>query len=226
MGQPAVITKALTAAADNNICASQTPGAAGNLLINGSLAAGGVATLDSQRRVIITSGGNDTGVTFTVIGTNDDGSPIKDSFLGASGGVAASNIDFKTVTQVSASAAPATTVKVGTNTTGSSPWKLFDSHLDPSYLSLSAQLVSGSGTASVEYTYDEFLPGTGLQADTAKGYGANTPNPVALPHAQLQGLTASNDGAIDYPIRGWRLTITLGTGTWKLTGTQSGVAGP
>src|ERR1700690_738478 len=157
MGQPVAVTKALTAASDNAICLSQSPGAAGNLTINGASASGGVATLDSQRRVIITSGGDDSAKTFIVTGTTDGGAPIKDSFLGANTGVAQSNLDFKTVTQVHISAASAGTVKVGTNTTGSCPWVLFDSHIPTPNISYDCNLVSGTSTMQVEFTADEVI---------------------------------------------------------------------
>jgi hypothetical protein len=45
-----------------------------------------VATLDTQRHVICTSGGNDSGITFSIGGTNDSGQYITDSFAGANVG--------------------------------------------------------------------------------------------------------------------------------------------
>jgi hypothetical protein len=219
MGRPVVLTKALVAAVVNNLALSQPLAGAGNLTLNG--AAAGV--LDTQRRVLITSAGNDAGLTWTVIGTNDGGAPIRDQFAGANGAVA-SNLDFKTVTQVSASGATASTVTVGTNTVGSTPWQRFDPHLTPPYLDLVCQLLSGAATGQIEWTPDEFLAGPGAQPSVVNGPA--TFNPYAILHPQLQGLAASANGAIDWTICGWRWTTLTGTGTWKVTGTQAGLASP
>ena len=65
--QPISVTVGpLDAADDNGIAQSQTTAGAADLTLNGALVSGGVATFDSPRQVIITSGGNDTGVTFTI----------------------------------------------------------------------------------------------------------------------------------------------------------------
>jgi len=101
------------ASADNNIAASQSPAAAA-LTINGSLASGGVATLLEARNVIITSGGNDSGITFAVVGTDIFGSALTETITGANTGVATGAKAFKTITSVTPSGAAAGTVKVGT----------------------------------------------------------------------------------------------------------------
>lgn len=219
-----VVTKSLTAASANNVAISQTLGGAGNLTLNGSAASGGVATLDTQRRVIITSAGNDSGINWTVIGTDETGNPIKDIFAGGNIAVAQSNIDFLTVTSVSGSGAAAAAVTVGTNTTGSSPWKYFDGYIPTPNMSIDMELLSGSGTATFEYTYGGFLAAPGVASSIANGPAS--PNPVAVPHPSLQGLTASQEGQLGYAVTGYRLTITLGTGTWRCTTRQAGVATP
>lgn len=225
MGQPVAVTKALaTAASDTAVCLSQSPGAAGKLTINGVHASGGVATLDSQRKIIVTSGGDDSAKTFTITGTNQYGAPIKDAFLGANG-IAQSNLDFLTVTQVYISAASAGTVKVGTNGVGSSPWVLFNSHIPTPNISLSAVLNSGTATIQVEYTYDEIITspvGTG----PAIAYAPANTVPLAILHPSLQNLSANSDGGLNFPFRGWRFTILSGTGSWTVTGTQAGISGP
>ena len=99
MALPVIFSQALAAASATNIAASQSP-AAGVITLNGSAVTGGVAVLDAQRRVIVTSGSDDTGITFTVKGTNGAGSQIQETIAGASGAAAATNLDFKTVTSV------------------------------------------------------------------------------------------------------------------------------
>lgn len=61
----------------DGIALSQTPAAGGqqDLLINGTLATDGLATLPSTQIITITSSGNDLGRTFTIIGVDANGRP-------------------------------------------------------------------------------------------------------------------------------------------------------
>lgn len=220
-----VVTKSLIAPVANGVAASQSLAAAGPLALNGSLTSGGIATFDSQRKVIVTSAGNDAGITWTVSGTDETGNPIKDVFQGVnSPGVAVSNLSFLTVTSIIGSGATASTVTAGTNTIGSSPWKLFADTMQTPNLSVNYQLVSGAQNATVEYTYDVFLPPPGAQ--TAPALAGASPNPQVLPHPVLQQMTASKDGVIDWVVTGYRLTINSGTGAGQMTTKQAGLASP
>lgn len=105
----------------------------------------GTATMDKARRVDITSGGNDTGITFTVVGTDLNGDPITESLIGASGGAVTTALSYLTVTQISTSGAIATTVKIGSSAVADSQWVYFDR------LSATAPIaiqVEGSGTVN------------------------------------------------------------------------------
>lgn len=221
MSRPVSITKALAASGATKVCALQTLGAAGNLLINGTAATGGVATLDTQRQILFTTTEDDSSKTATIYGTDDDGNVVVDSITLPSSSTKASNLNFKTVTRIAINGAIGANISVGTNGVGSSRWVLFDPYLTPSYLSLVAQLVTGTGNMTVEYTADPISNSTQMQS--AVGFGFSSPNPLALAHPSLQSLASTAEGAIDFPIVGWRLTINSGTGTWKLTGIQSGL---
>src|SRR4051812_33415348 len=107
MAALATVTKQLTAASTTNICLAQTPLAAGNLTLNGALVTAGVAILDTQRRVGITSAGNETARTFTIYGTDDAGTVISEAVTGANVGVASSLRDYKRVTRITVDAATA-----------------------------------------------------------------------------------------------------------------------
>jgi hypothetical protein len=217
---PNIFTQSLVAASANNVAASQSPGA-GVITLNGSTVSGGIATLDSQRRVLITSGGNDTGINFTVNGTNSAGFPISDTFAGGNP-TAVSNLDFKTVTSVTHTGSIASTVTVGTNTTGSSLWQIVNWNAYPPNISVAVQLVTGTANFTVEHTYDDpnILPGTG---------GLNLAGftfPVPWPDATLNGASASGETQINYAITAWRVTINSGTGTLSVRGMQDGISSP
>lgn len=114
----------LDAADDELIAASQDPGGAGDLNLTDT-----VVVLDAPRRVIITSAGDDTSITFTVYGTTFSGQSISEAITGANAGIASSTLDFKTVTQVSVSG-DSGSVKVGTNGVAGSRWVRLDSWAD------------------------------------------------------------------------------------------------
>lgn len=218
--QSSIITKALVAASANVIAHSQSLAGAGYLTLTAT-----PVVLDSQRQIIVTSGGDDHLLTWTVIGTDDTGNPIQDSFAGANG-VATSNLNFKTVVSIYGNGATASTVTAGTNTAGSSPWKLFDSYIGTPNLGLDFELLSGSATVNVEYTQEPFLTPvstTGAQSSIANG--SATPNPTAHAVPGMGNISASTQGNLSFPIHAWRLTILSGTGSTRLTGRQAGLVG-
>lgn len=92
------------------IAALQTTPGAANLLINGSKAAAGVATADTDRNVTLASVGNISAVTFTVIGTDRYGATVRENIVGPNNNTVSGKKAFKTVTSIAVSAA------VGTNT--------------------------------------------------------------------------------------------------------------
>lgn len=209
--RPVLLTKTLAAASVNTIAQGQSLGAAGSFALNGAAASGGVATLDTQRRVLITSAGNDSGVTFTVFGTTDSGTATQETVTGANAGAVATNQDFATVTKVSSSGATASTVQIGTNGIGSTRWLLLDQHVTPGNASLGGLITSGAVTYTAEYTYDDFL------SLAAGAYP--TPRTVL----GLTNQSVSTDAQLAFPVKGVRLTVNSGTGTVALTVIQAGI---
>ena len=99
----------------DGITTSASLSGAGTLTINGALATGSEVELSSGRQVTITSAGNDTGVTFTVTGTDVNGAAQTEAITGASGAAATSTKYFKTITEIANSAASAGAVTAGIN---------------------------------------------------------------------------------------------------------------
>lgn len=106
--------------------------ATGTVTLNGSLVSNGVATLDQPRRVLFTSAGNDSGITFTVYGTDWNNMPVNEVVTGANATTTYTVYDFKTVTSVVASGASAGTVSIGTNGIASSRPVFLDLYADSS----------------------------------------------------------------------------------------------
>jgi len=84
------------------------------LVLGGALADGGAVTLGSARTVSITSGGDDSGISFTVVGTDLDGVSLTESITGADTGAATGSKYFKTIVSITAVGDPAGTVLAGT----------------------------------------------------------------------------------------------------------------
>lgn len=215
MGHPITTTVTLAAADDDCVCASQSPGAAGNLTINGASASGGVATLDAARRIIITSGGNDSAKTFTVYGTGGSwlgDTPISETVTGANVGAAQTNQDFLTVTRVAINAASAGTVKVGTNGVGSGAWVAWNMNADPFSVSAWGVIKTGSPTWQVDVSYDDVF---GTWLPSGQTY------PTAVTYQSMVNLTDDDDGQLTSPVRASRLTLTA-VGGVQLVQQQAG----
>ncbi len=102
--RPISITNELSTADPNGISVDQATAEADDLAIDGVLASGGVATLDSQRKVLFTSGVNLSTLTITITGTNDQGQIISESLAGPNAGTVSTVRDYLTITQIAVDA--------------------------------------------------------------------------------------------------------------------------
>jgi hypothetical protein len=164
------------------------------------------------RRVIVTSGGNDTGITWKVVGTNASGATITDTFAGVSGGAAQSNLDFVTVISITPSGAVASTATAGTNGVGSSPWMTMNWHVEPINIGFSVELVSGAANYTIQHTY--------MDPNNLGGGGLFPP---AFNNFTVNGVAVSADGNYSTAITALRLLINSGTGALRCTVTQAGI---
>ena len=152
--RPIVVTAGPYAAPSaTNIRTASSIAAAGAVTLNGSLVSGGVATLDAQRRVLFTSSGNDSGITFTITGTNANGDTISETLTGGNAAAVYTVLDYNTVTSVTASGASAGTVSIGTNGVAGSSWVRLDEYALPN-LSIQA-IVTGTINYTVQQSYDD-----------------------------------------------------------------------
>lgn len=220
MSHPIVTTVTLAASSANGISTAQSlPGTSGlSLVLNGTKVTAGVAILDAPRRIVITSAGNDSGITFSITGTRGSWwaqQTITEVLTGANGAAVSIN-DFLTVTSIVASGATASTVTAGTNGTASGPWCVWSRFADDFQVTLEAVVVSGAPTYGVEYTYDDVF---GLWLPTTVTY----PRPIAL--STMTNLTTAIgtviDGSLLSGCMASRLTLTA-VGSVQLTSQQQG----
>lgn len=214
-GYQNLVTLQLAAAAANNIAISQTIGGAGNLTLNGSTVSGGVATLDVARRVLVTTTGNDSGITYTIYGTNGSGIAQSEVVTGPNIGSAYTQRDFKTVTRVATSGAAAANVTVGTNGIGSSTPIVLDTFVNPAIYG-AAVSVSGTVNYTIEMAYDDFGPAWDLGVNQPTWYAASG----------FAALSSSQNGNIVGPCTMIRLTVNSGTGAASMKLIKPLIAGP
>lgn len=211
--RPTKLTVSYVAAAVGAICASQTPGAAGNLLINGTLASGGVATLDAQRTVGITSGANLSNRTFTLFGTDSQGRVISETLTGPNVGTVNSVLNYLTITKItiSGSAAGALTVDTVTGPLGASQEIPVDLYLNPSSIWATVE-ITGTMNVTLQYTLDDVFTGA--------------PGPFNwFSFGGLIGISATGQApAGPAPIRAVRLLVNSDTGSAKVIVNQAGAA--
>ncbi len=215
MGIPIVFTQVLAALNTTIIAASQSPGTGTIALVN---VTSGV-TLDVQRRVVLTSGGNDTAINFTIFGTNQVGAPIQDTIAGGntSSTPAVSNLDFLKITNIVHTGTVTSTIQAGTGSTGSSLWQITNWNPTPINIGYYIESRTGTTTFALEGTLDDpnILPGNG--GLNASGLAYPTPFTIS---------TAIGTTTLTMPIVAWRLTTNSGTGTLVIRALQAGLASP
>ena len=197
------------------ICASQAKGAAGALLINGTLATGGVATLAEAQIVTITSAGNDSGITFTITGTDPDGTTISQAVTGGNATTAVSTFYYKKITGIVVSAAVATTVTVGAVAANGFLSKSLRNNGQQMAIKegVFVDVISGTLTYTAQYAYqqpeDTYTDSYSMSADWRSV-------------DSLAALAVDGTSNVFYKANAFRLKVTAFTsGTVRLTCTQS-----
>jgi len=194
------------AKAANNICLAQTTASSGALTIAGSLASGGVATLDVPRAVRAVSTGAATSV-LTVTGTDVYGQTLKEAITLNGTTTVNGKKAFKTVTAITTDSAMANPVTVGTTDILGLPVFL------PTISYILGELRNGSlsgGGGGVA------IPFSISQTDTLAGTAQNLVSPVAGSVRSLSvivQLTAVAGGP-----------VTVNVGTTPVTGMSVTVA--
>lgn len=221
-GGPYAISETITGANASTVSSSKQYMSITQIAISGGAAGAitvgtyGAATLDVARRVLITSGGNDSGITFAITGTNWAGDTISETLAGPNATTAYTVLDYLTVTSIVPSGAVATTVSIGTNGIASSPWVYFDQ-----FASMGPTSIQVDGSGTVNWTVQQ----------TLNDPNAAQNNPVAVasmnwlshPDSTLVGSIATTgvQGNYAYPPAYARVLLNSGSGTVKATFVQN-----
>ena len=200
------VSCAPTAVDADGICASQSPGS-GAILINGALASDGVVTLGAAQLIRLTSAGDTSGITFKFIGTDADGNAQSQTVAGTNVGNTDTTLYFKTITSIVPSGAVTGAIAVGNLIASVSRTMRPNTQVNPFNLNLYAQLMSGTATFYMDYTFDD-----------TSAYPATW-----IADATITNKTASTEGSWTKPIAGMRLRLTASSsGVVHLKAIQAG----
>lgn len=202
----------LVAAVANNIAASQTPGAAGNLTLTAGAIAG--TTPDFARRVLFTPVGAEAtnGTIWTIYGTDWNNNSVSEAVNGTNAPTTAQTVyDYKTVTQIAVNKAQAGAVTVGTDGVASSR-PIFLDTFAPAPTSIQVT-VTGTVNFTVQQSLDN--PNTITGGYTAVTW-VNHPDSVNLVNA-----VATAQGNYAYLPRVVRILLNSGTGSVVMTVIQA-----
>ena len=205
MGARAVYNIAPVSDADG-VATSQALGGAGNVTLDGAEVVNGVAIFANAHTIEIISTGNDSGITFTITGTDSRDIGITDVVTGANIGTASSAVPFKTITQIASDGAAAGTIEVGTSGLAFSDWFTLTEGNGPLQLGIFIELSTGA-----VLTYEEQHTADDIQDLDESVF-------FTFPHSDLTAKTASDDGNIYFPPVASRIAVTAFTsGTAKAT---------
>ena len=176
------------AAADPN--GISTAAAVGNnaaLVIGGALASGGAVTFDAPRNITILSAGNDSGISFTAVGTDETGSAVSESITGANADTATGTQLFATITSITAVGNPAGNVSAGSGTSCCGVISLSRCRLRGIYV------VNGSAAATIVFREGSSTGSIVMQFATVAGVTTNS-----YPDVPDDGLLFKNGGYVTF----------------------------
>lgn len=205
------------AADPNGISTAQTPAQNADLTLNGALVSGGVATLLTPGPVTLTSSDDFSAVTFTIIGTSSTGAALSEAIAGPNNNTVTTTNSFATVTEIQTDAPAGLTTEtveagnaaVGLGATG---WWPLDIYTPNQVTTISANILSGTATYSVEYTNEDPF-------DTSI-----TQLVVAHPVAALTGASTDQTAFTTTLMRAVRFNVASGTGVIRATVVQQSTA--
>lgn len=146
----------------DGIAQSQSAAGAEDLTLNGALVSAGTATMGAAQIITITSAADDSGVVFTITGTDADGVAQTEEVTGANASTATSAKYFKTVTQVATDGATTGNVTVGPVASDGAVSATLECNLNEhgdDYKYLLSTNISGSTTFEVETCVEDYSSG-------------------------------------------------------------------
>lgn len=208
------------AASSNAICLSQAGTGGSPLLLNGASVSGGEAVLSENRRVLISSSGDNSGVTFRIYGQNRYGL-VSEDIIGPNNGSVYTVNDFKTIQSITPLSSTVGNVTVGTNGVASGEWVILNPKEVPTQVSIFCTLSQGASlTYTVEYTNYELMNtylfdnNRIINNDPSKYMNVPATEIFPYPFENLVNATAKSSGNYAFPVIATRVVLnTYSSGT-------------
>lgn len=179
-----------------------------------SVGTNGTAVNLQPRKIVLTSSGIDTGVNFTITGTDVNNAPQSEVLAGASATAATSVLVYKTVSSITASGATAGTLIVGTSAVSATAWVRLD---EWAFNGIGVQSdVSGTVNYTIQTTYDDPNSPTSPVGPSSVSW-INSSDTAAV------GATGGIQTSFTYIPTYARVLLNSGSGTVTTTFVQSGV---
>lgn len=204
--RPISFTRSQPAADADSVAAVQLLNASGAITLNGSLAAGGVATLTVPAYLTVFSEASAT-VNFIVTGTRPGGGEQIETLAVTASGTVTGSLSFATVTNVTASAPTSATISLGNAVTGYTDWIPLDIYTPNQVTTISAK-TNGTVNYSVEYTNEDPFDRSIQQLA------------VAHPNASLTAASGDETQFTTTLMRAVRLKVNSGSGSVRFTVVQ------
>lgn len=97
----------------DGILAASTPSAAGSLTLDGALVTNGIATLSGQRKILIYSDADESGITFSITGLNSLGVSVTEDITGPNTTTVYSTYTYKTISAITVDGAGTGNIEIG-----------------------------------------------------------------------------------------------------------------
>lgn len=208
----------LVTAASATAVRTATIAPAGDLVLNGAAVAGGIATLDADRNLLVTFAGAEPGLRLFIQGTNTRGDTVSETILGPGGaGTVLSTNSYRRIASISANQATVGAVSIGTSATGTSAWVAFDPWSPSSYIAIQGN-VAGTANYTIQSTLDN--------PNDVNSPLYNNPTAVTwLPSSDAAAVGASTSIQSNFMFvpQYARVLLNSGTGLATVTFTQAGV---
>lgn len=193
------------------VCAAQTIGGAGSLVINGTLL-DLPATMQGvtravfgaiERTVALASTADLSAVLFTITGKNLKRETVNESILGPNNNTVYTTATFAEVDSVAVNAAVATAVTIGTGPTGVTNWFVIDQFKNPIQVDLFMMLTGGI-TVSAQITPDNVQTESSpdiLTPNAWQGVITSTAGPLGQSaRAVRAAVIGSSGGAMEFTV--------------------------
>lgn len=223
---PASVSETVTGANTDVVATATLFSTVTSVTISGAAAAAvtvghsGLATQDVARRILFTSAGDDSGVVFSLYGTDWAGNAISEDVTGSNASTASSVLDYLTVTRVVTDGATGGALTIGTSGVAGSAWVSFDDYAGGE-IAIQAT-VSGTVSGKVQQTLDDPNRPSNQTAPLVPSVARDAVTWVSHPATDLATITATAQGNYAYPPRYARVQLDSGTGTITATFRQMG----